>query len=648
MTHLDARTVSVLLGVALAALVAALVGALLFYRRLAAQLRTQKQLFENLVAVARATSASPALGETLRNTLEVACSLTGADGASLFLLDGDGRVTNALVLPTEDSHLVAGGGHAVAMDRGLAGWVARERKPALVEDTRVDARWVPLATIFEPRSVLSVPVSSGGTLAGILTLVHRQPRHFAEGHLSFIQAAGDQLGLALRNAQIFDAHARQASRQATLYQVLQAMENRLDPASAADTAARAIADRTAWPNVVVALPDEDAGLWRFHTAARAPLLRTSIPLAAGIIGRAYSTGTTQLVPDVTQDPSYVPGLAEIRSELAVPLRHGERRLGVLNVESDRTGAFGPDDVQLAESVADALGLALDNAELFRRERTAREQSERLEATARALSSTLEPETVAEIVIEALGTVVPSEVAMVQEWRDGKLVVLAARGTSAPSVGDTLDPDAGDGRWREALEGRRTVLREDAEPEDGQAAARRGLAASWMGVPLVHGEHVVGLFTFNASRRGLYTAARCAAAEGFASPAAIAMENARLFETVRDEIKTRTDAQQALQRSEAAYRDLFQRGLGLLCTHDLDGVLLSLNPAAADALGRTVRSMVGRNLREFLSERGAAAFDDYLHAVAAAGSVFGRDGDPLLGRRRTSLAVSQRAASPRGR
>jgi len=70
----------------------------------------------------------------------------------------------------------------------------------------------------------------------------------------------------------------------------------------------------------------------------------------------------------------------------------------------------------------------------------------------------------------------------------------------------------------------------------------------------------------------------------------------------------------LHRSEGRYKSLFENSLGLICTHDLDGVLLSVNPAAEQALGYDVRSGSGRNLAEFLAPSVRSHFSEYLQRV----------------------------------
>ena len=82
------------------------------------------------------------------------------------------------------------------------------------------------------------------------------------------------------------------------------------------------------------------------------------------------------------------------------------------------------------------------------------------------------------------------------------------------------------------------------------------------------------------------------------------------------------ASDALHDSERRYRELVEYSLGLICTHDLTGNLLSINPAAADSLGYRPDDGVGRNLREFLSADTRHLFDDYLHRIQQNGKDVG--------------------------
>ncbi len=351
-------------------------GELLERARAEASLRAQKELFENLVTLARATVEQPTLEATLQNALQTAAALTGAEYGDLILLDPAGAPTHSLVLRADktsqfDQGVIA----ARVLDKGLAGWVARQRQAALLADTERDERWLHMPEIAPPiRSALCVPIVSGATLAGVLTLVHSQPGHFDAEHLRLMQTAADQMALAMRNAQNFDAQQRAATRQATLYRVLSAVSQQLDPVKVTQSAVETIAALTGWAHVNIALPDAERAHWIIQGAggALAPLEGMTRPIGAGIIGRVFRTGVTQCVADVLTDPDYIAAHPAIRSELATPLRRGGSIIGVLNIESDHPGAFGAEEAQLAESLADAVALALDNARLY-------EETERLGA-----------------------------------------------------------------------------------------------------------------------------------------------------------------------------------------------------------------------------------------------------------------------------
>src|SRR5262249_48813207 len=75
---------------------------------------------------------------------------------------------------------------------------------------------------------------------------------------------------------------------------------------------------------------------------------------------------------------------------------------------------------------------------------------------------------------------------------------------------------------------------------------------------------------------------------------------------------------ALHDSERRYRELVEYSLGLICTHDLTGIVLSINPAAARSLGYAPEDGIGRNLRDFLSPVTRHLFDEYLQRIQTHG------------------------------
>jgi signal transduction histidine kinase len=84
----------------------------------------------------------------------------------------------------------------------------------------------------------------------------------------------------------------------------------------------------------------------------------------GITGWVAATGRPLYVPDVEKDPRYISGMKGVRSEIALPLKIGEKMLGVLNVESTELGAFHERDVRILSSLAAQAAVAIENARLY--------------------------------------------------------------------------------------------------------------------------------------------------------------------------------------------------------------------------------------------------------------------------------------------
>ena len=156
-----------------------------------------------------------------------------------------------------------------------------------------------------------------------------------------------------------EALRRVATRQNTLYQVLTRVGAHLDLETISRTAVDVVSEVTGWSIVGVLLPD-DTGEQLVIRAAAGGLAADQgqhLSVQESTAGRAFATGQTY---------THVAGVdpAHTGSELVVPLRRGGRVLGVLHVGNERQVPFGEEDVLLAESLADAIALSIDNALLF--------------------------------------------------------------------------------------------------------------------------------------------------------------------------------------------------------------------------------------------------------------------------------------------
>lgn len=89
-----------------------------------------------------------------------------------------------------------------------------------------------------------------------------------------------------------------------------------------------------------------------------------------------------------------------------------------------------------------------------------------------------------------------------------------------------------------------------------------------------------------------------------------------------DVTVQSEAENAIRESEKRYREIVEGSLGLVCTHDLDGRILSINEWAARSLGRNVMGIVGSNLASLIPSRFQSEFQPYLSALRTSGEAKG--------------------------
>jgi len=176
---------------------------------------------------------------------------------------------------------------------------------------------------------------------------------------------------------------RRAAQLELIYGVGQRMISKLELEALLSEIVTAVHDAFGYYGVMLLLVDEETEHLTMQTIAGgySDIFPKGLWLAIGegMIGYAAASGKTQLSGDVSKHPHYVhKAKEETKSELAIPIKSGQKVIGVLDIQSDEFDAFDETEVMLMETLADHVAVAIENARLYEavhQELTDRKQAE---------------------------------------------------------------------------------------------------------------------------------------------------------------------------------------------------------------------------------------------------------------------------------
>jgi sigma-B regulation protein RsbU (phosphoserine phosphatase) len=251
----------------------------------------------------------------------------------------------------------------------------------------------------------------------------------------------------------------------------------------------------------------------------------------GLVGAAVETGQPLLVNDVQADPRYVEAVPGTMSELVVPLRRKGRVIGALNLLSDVPGQFTEADEAILRQFAAHVAVAIENARLFEHEREYTATLETLAEVAREFGAILQ--------LDELLTRIANLTRRVIEYRTfGIMLVNEETGELEMKVavryGDKVSlprVKLGTGLVGYAALHRQPVLVQDVS-SDPRYIKVVDDARSELVIPLLLKDRCLGVFDLESPDLDAFSTMHVQILTLLASQAAVAIENARLYETIR--------------------------------------------------------------------------------------------------------------------
>ncbi len=339
----------------------------------------ERASLELLYQISRELSSQLELPTLLQHILQTTTEALGAPSASILALDTDGEVMEGALIVEGRPILHTADQLAETLERGLAGWVVRQRQAALIADTRADERWLqrpgdrgPKGYPQRSRSAVSVPLLARGQVVGALTLVHPSPGRFGPPDLDLLTAIAEVAGVAVENARLFADSQRRTQAMATLAETSRVITASLD----LEEVLRRILSRTrndlGAEAASIALVERDSGVLQFRLAegeAAEQVVGLRLRPGEGIAGWVAQHGQPVIVPDVQADPRFASGVDRrtgfaTRALACVPIQGMSQTLGVLEVINPGSGGFDSETLSLLESIASLAGTAILHAQLF--------------------------------------------------------------------------------------------------------------------------------------------------------------------------------------------------------------------------------------------------------------------------------------------
>ena len=432
----------------------------------------------------------------------------------------------------------------VEIGQGLIGQVAAEGERVLVPDVQKDTRFRFIEALPETRSEVVIPLKVEGQVLGVLDVQSDQANAFHPNDLLILEALSDTIARAVEGARLYSDLRRRANQLTLIADVSKSVSTSLDLHTLMENVASIIHDRFGYPHVNLFTVHQNRRLIAFVAGSgerKEGLASYTLSLddAQGIIPWVAREGQTILAGDVVKDKRYRPSPMppeNTRSELCVPLLYDENVVGILDIQSDKINAFTDDDRVIFEAVADNIATAIHNADLYRSEQWRRQVGESLREVAGLVSANVGVDDVLDAILDELDRNLPVDISAIWLFDNDELYLAACRNCDEDHLEQTLydNPLAYD-ELVSILYSDAPVIRMPTDPI-GVTGIAAGFDTNYSGlvVPLRIGDQSLGVITLAHHTPGRYGHEAQTMTTTFVSYAAVAIENARLYDTAQEQ------------------------------------------------------------------------------------------------------------------
>jgi len=417
--------------------------------------------------------------------------------------------------------------------------VIQERRSYLLQDAPSEYESFNVEPHNHIHSWLGVPLMVRDQVIGMLAVDHTKPNFYTPQDIRLAETFANQAAIAIENARLFAGEQNQRLREASMLDLMRL---------AASSLSLDEVNLTILGHLLKLIRCESGSIqllkgrrlqvsavigYEPDTIQRGNILHLDdFPLNDEIVTQKRPIRIGNVAKD--ERFRWLPGVDNLRSFLGVPIIFKENVIGIATLESDKIKRFTKEDEDLALAIANNAANAIGNARLFEREQQRRQEAENLRVAASAITSTLDAREVLETILIALKQVVPYYSATMFLLEEDRVKITAAQGLPNPESALNSTFSAENKLFTAIKENNgQPVILYDAQvdPRFEKWAAADNVHG-WMGVPLLTRGEIVGFITLDSDAVGTFDENSAALAQTFAYQAAIAIDNARLYEETR--------------------------------------------------------------------------------------------------------------------
>jgi phosphoserine phosphatase RsbU/P len=268
-------------------------------------------------------------------------------------------------------------GLRIKVGEGIVGRAAQEHRSVRVNDVLKEPGYI--QSLAGVRSELAVPLIAKNRVVGVIDLEARRPNFFTAQHQYLLELLASRMAMAVENARLHRRTVRQARTLKLLYEISRELSSELELKELLRKIGALTKRLIDYHRFGILLYDEQtrslSAVISMKQDESTPE-RFTVPVEQGVVGAAARARETVRVPDVSQDARYISVNPDTRSELAVPLVHGDRLVGVVDLESPRVGYFTEEHARLLATLAPQMAIAIENSLFYERLRRSEARRER--------------------------------------------------------------------------------------------------------------------------------------------------------------------------------------------------------------------------------------------------------------------------------